>query len=98
MQHTFKWRVLGTQYCLEITGYILSKKVNNNTKARKSRKPHRLAADKAFLSELATGLQHMKIKGSVGRSINRKAKDALDFLESRDEFWRQIESGEWRVK
>ena len=60
----------------------------------KQRKPHRLAADKAFLTELATGLRGTQIRGSLGRSVNTHAKEVLDYLDTRDEFWRQIESGQ----
>ena len=72
----------------------LTMNTRQKTKEPKQRKPHRLAADKAFLTDLATGLRGTKIQGSLGRSVNSHAREVLDYMETRDQFWKQIDSGE----
>ena len=72
----------------------LNRNARQKTKDLKQRKPHRLAADKAFLTDLATGLRGTQIQGSLGRSVHRHAREVLDYMDTRDQFWKQIETGE----
>ena len=62
----------------------------NKVDERPKRRNNRLAADEEFLAGLAADLQGAR--GSMARKVRAHAMDMVDYLEKRDNFWRQIDN------
>ena len=58
----------------------------------------RLAEDKMYLSQLASGISRRKDQQDDGtnRMVRATANQALDFLKARENFWDQLDLGQDR--